>query len=475
MKKVGKNDPCPCGSGKKYKKCCLLNEQLPTVTRLLLLKTCDDLMPKLLKYALMLNDKDGSIDKAWKDFRGHEYESNFHDSPYVEMFFRWMLFFWISEDYLLVDKDSVYPSPHTIGARFLRKNRKNLDSVSIRYLESAFIDPLSFWQMEAVSPGRGIMARDLITGRERFIEDVSCSESMHTWDIILGNTIEIDGTCVFNTIAPFPLPPITAESIMDEFGRMADLSENDALLELFKADYYLIWHYQKCVDEFMNRPPQVLQNTDGNDLIMMKTTYEFDSSNRDDILNRLTAVEEFENEPESRKGSVSYTWKAPSQRQIVTETVVKGTITVRQKYLETECNSSERNELLERMLKDALGDLIRYRKATTEHPDEMIMNAKRNLKKGRTDEPQTPDPKDLPEEVLAELNEHMEKLFMSWADTPVPALNNMTPREAVTTDKGRGKVTLLINDWENTHSRMKDQSFTFDFNKLRADLNLPLE
>ena len=24
--KVGRNDPCPCGSGKKYKKCCLKGE-----------------------------------------------------------------------------------------------------------------------------------------------------------------------------------------------------------------------------------------------------------------------------------------------------------------------------------------------------------------------------------------------------------------------------------------------------------------
>ena len=24
--KIGRNDPCPCGSGKKYKKCCGLNE-----------------------------------------------------------------------------------------------------------------------------------------------------------------------------------------------------------------------------------------------------------------------------------------------------------------------------------------------------------------------------------------------------------------------------------------------------------------
>lgn len=26
-KKVGRNDPCPCGSGKKYKKCCMNKEQ----------------------------------------------------------------------------------------------------------------------------------------------------------------------------------------------------------------------------------------------------------------------------------------------------------------------------------------------------------------------------------------------------------------------------------------------------------------
>jgi preprotein translocase subunit SecA len=24
--KVGRNDPCPCGSGKKYKRCCGLHE-----------------------------------------------------------------------------------------------------------------------------------------------------------------------------------------------------------------------------------------------------------------------------------------------------------------------------------------------------------------------------------------------------------------------------------------------------------------
>lgn len=26
-KKIGRNDPCPCGSGKKYKKCCMLKDE----------------------------------------------------------------------------------------------------------------------------------------------------------------------------------------------------------------------------------------------------------------------------------------------------------------------------------------------------------------------------------------------------------------------------------------------------------------
>jgi uncharacterized protein len=30
-KKPGRNDPCPCGSGKKYKNCCI-NEQRPKAT-----------------------------------------------------------------------------------------------------------------------------------------------------------------------------------------------------------------------------------------------------------------------------------------------------------------------------------------------------------------------------------------------------------------------------------------------------------
>jgi hypothetical protein len=36
--KVGRNDLCPCGSGKKYKQCCLLNIKPPATKRKLTAK-----------------------------------------------------------------------------------------------------------------------------------------------------------------------------------------------------------------------------------------------------------------------------------------------------------------------------------------------------------------------------------------------------------------------------------------------------
>jgi hypothetical protein len=33
MTKIGRNDPCPCGSGQKYKRCCLPRDEAAAVER----------------------------------------------------------------------------------------------------------------------------------------------------------------------------------------------------------------------------------------------------------------------------------------------------------------------------------------------------------------------------------------------------------------------------------------------------------
>src|SRR5512134_1269713 len=46
-KKVGRNDPCPCGSGKKYKQCCLPREEAGVTT-----PSVDQSIPGLIRAAI---------------------------------------------------------------------------------------------------------------------------------------------------------------------------------------------------------------------------------------------------------------------------------------------------------------------------------------------------------------------------------------------------------------------------------------
>lgn len=474
MKRAGRNDPCPCGSGKKYKKCCLMKESIQTVTRLLLVKASDELIPELLHYAV---DKYGEeiFDDAWDEFRDGEKESHFEDSPYREMFIRWLLFLWIPDEYLGYEEDVIYPSPGAIGAQFLNKRRALLDSLSVKYLEAALTDPLSFWQIEAVEPGRGIMARDLILGRERFIEDVSASHSSHKWDILLASTMTVDGVCVFNIGAPFSLPARVADHILSEPYTDFEKTENkETIHKLYDYDYDLIWLYQDIIDELSNPSIPKLCNTDGEAMVFTNSVYEFNPSDRAAVVERMLRIAEFERDSEKRKNTFHFSWIEQSAKPSLMENVTKGSIKVRRKYIETECNSTERDNMLRQKLESVLSGWISHKRTSHKYPSEILRSGKA-LASGRKKAPDVLDLEDFPEEVQAGLKEQIEQMHMKWADMLVPALDNRTPREAVKDPEGKERVILLINDWENTQSRMKDRQFVFDFNKLRISLELPLE
>jgi hypothetical protein len=55
-----------------------------------------------------------------------------------------------------------------------------------------------------------------------------------------------------------------------------------------------------------------------------------------------------------------------------------------------------------------------------------------------------PEPVEMTPELADSLQEMMNKHYMGWLDTPIPALSNKTPRQAVKTMAGRQEVTMLI-------------------------------
>jgi|GEM_PF-861715 len=471
--KIGRNAPCPCGSGKKYKKCCLLKAQAETLTRSILHRTSSELVPKMLKYAKQNYGEEAFV-QAWSDFSGDELEADFTGSPYTNMFIAWFLFQWIPDDEGDFEGDEIYPSPHTIGSSFLQDNASRLDSLSLRYLEAALREPLSFWQIEAIEPGRGLLANDLFLGRERFIEDVTGSEHMHEWDIILASIMEVDGTCVFNITPPFCFPARAREHILDAFGiDFEGLKEDEALNELFHIDLDLIWFYQDLADDLFSPTVPELQTTDGEQIVFTNSIYQFNPSDRLTIVKRLAEIKEFESEPDSTKDRTRFVWTEPAGDHTLLDNITKGRIEVRRKYIETESNSAQRDNYLRDKLMGVLSDLITHRKTSSRPFDSAKASAESGL--ARPEGAGALNLDDLPPEAQSQLKEHMEKIYMNWADTRIPVLGNRTPREAVADPEDRKRVIHLINDWGNMQSRTQSPQFVFDFNNLRKALGLPLE
>jgi hypothetical protein len=74
MAKAGRNDLCPCGSGKKYKKCCALKEQRSRVSTLMLVVLAVVLAGGVYAIFVGFNDDGSSFaapGKVWSPEHGH--------------------------------------------------------------------------------------------------------------------------------------------------------------------------------------------------------------------------------------------------------------------------------------------------------------------------------------------------------------------------------------------------------------------
>ena len=65
------------------------------------------------------------------------------------------------------------------------------------------------------------------------------------------------------------------------------------------------------------------------------------------------------------------------------------------------------------------------------------------------------------------LNDHMRSFYADWADSPLPALNDQSPREAIRTPEGLEQVKFLLRTYEHGEAaqakQQNRQPVSFDF------------
>jgi hypothetical protein len=162
--------------------------------------------------------------------------------------------------------------------------------------------------------------------------------------------------------------------------------------------------------------------------------------------------------------------------------VLLGTMNIEDCKLIVSVNSTKRAEKVRRLVEKRLGKEAVYKTTLIEpiEPEVEKMWAAATsgslmpAEEGRKGSEQTRviSLADLPPEVRLQLEEHARQHWITWVDQPVPALNNMTPREAAKTAEGRELLESLLLDYERHDDADNENPMRPDIPELRRKLGM---
>ncbi len=263
--KVGRNAPCPCGSGKKYKKCCLAKADPPVDLLWYRLRDAHDrLMEKLSAFAqTSLGDSVISLAAAEFLFCPDDEALDELIDDHLPYFIPWFLFSWVYDP----DATKVVlglPAYLTVAEIYLSENQHRLDDLQVRLIEAAVEKPFSFLEVKACEPGRGFTLRDMFTGIENRVLEKTGSEMVQVGDLLLGRVVTVDHVSILMGCSSISIRPLWKPAIIElrmqikkVFFPISDEIVEDHDEEI--RDLYL-YFFQAA----MQAPPMV--NTDGDEI-----------------------------------------------------------------------------------------------------------------------------------------------------------------------------------------------------------------
>ena len=173
--KTGRNQPCPCGSGKKYKKCCYKNDEADgkiidqaEYTRQKLRKTEGELIDLLIGYYTDQLEEEG-FKEAFEEFwLWGDIEPDEHLMVTMEqVFVVWLVFSWNPMDVLEGPGAQEAPGMEekTLALVYLEAHPEEFDDFQRQYIKEASAQPYSYFQVIAVVPGKSLTLKDLLLNR----------------------------------------------------------------------------------------------------------------------------------------------------------------------------------------------------------------------------------------------------------------------------------------------------------------------
>jgi hypothetical protein len=195
---IGRNEPCPCGSGKKYKKCCGAREAV-SITHVLE-SEIDDLLKKLLHFAL--NYYEEEVVEGFE-----EYQDYFDIEEDERQFYEFVYTIWFSLFAILEDGETILD--HFISSEVGKIKRPKLKQI------------LQSWTEARTIAGKIVSAENnsLIVADEFSSENfeailINTQKPFEAGSFFIGILLPFDQKYVFFP-APFDLPELPVNQAID--------------------------------------------------------------------------------------------------------------------------------------------------------------------------------------------------------------------------------------------------------------------
>jgi hypothetical protein len=469
--KTGRNQPCPCGSGKKFKKCCLDKAVAPSQELYYrrLSQAHDRLVDRLVNHAGRIFGTE-SIHVAMNDFllwpEGDDKVTEETLDRAGPLFWPWYVFNW---EYMPFDGGPELPGParRTVADLYAEKQGVKLDTLERRLIDGINRKPYSFLEVQSVNKGRGMTLTDILKGTRIEVQEHTGSQYVNPGDVLFGRAVEVDGVGMLIGLSPTLIPP----------GRKAEIIQFRKQLcrgrSAVTDDTLNSWHVETRelyfnIDRSLHTMP-LLHNTDGDVLEFHRLVYEISSV--DEAFRKLCDLcvtmtpEELAADAEFDENNgmvrVEIPWGRQGHKKMSgMPNTILGRMVIDGRRLTAEVNSAERAKTLRREIDARLGKDGRFKLDEIQDFDAMMSRHAA----GAAESTPSSENEELMQhpEVQAQVAEMFGRHWESWVDREIPALGGKTPREAVKTADGREAVEALLKDAERGHGQ---DSFTAEINR----------
>ncbi len=456
---IGRNDSCPCGSGKKYKKCHGALDHVavvtPEIARATALKAIDvQLNDRIMRFARMFYGPDwlSNVLRS-EDLLDEEGPSD----ASVPIFTPWLQYFKVNAGGLTVAEEWCFQE----GTRISPDERLLLNAYRSAWM--------SIWEVTEVQPGIGSRLRDVLTRQECFIHDIRSSFTLRKFDALLAIILTCNGVSFFGGAHAQPLPPRFTEVVTHEARRWCRVRTRPVSFKKLRdpdMQLALLSLWNDVADDMLHQPMPVMQNTDGDPFVV--TTDDFALIARSEEIARTLASVPGVQEPE-RDGAtrVFVVTKHGNSTHPSWDNTIIGRLVLSDTRLTVETNSTRRADALRSVLETQLQGLVRFRMRKEENTAHLMAEAQASVASG---EPRVETP--LPAEAEAELRKFRERHMRNWIDDSIPALGGHTPREAARLSRVRPKLEMLLKELDRGEAALPEGQ-RIDLRWLREALGLP--